>query len=938
MSEQTPDQTLGLLRRLLRLGADHPWPVLLLILCLSVIAAFGTLRIDFETGSIRAAESASIDRQTYLHIAREFGSDDLNVVYLRDANLWAPERLLAVRRLHDGLRQQPFVERVESIFSLPVVVVEAGRWLSQPLLPSPPENAEAAAMARERVLANPLAVRHLVSQDGQALAISVAVREDAKFRGDEIHAGIEALLIPLRGEFSTAFQVGPARLQHELRGAMMHDLISVVPVFAGLLWGVTFFFTRSAFAATLPLLVGSLSLLWTAGACGYAGLPFGTLAALLPLLAMLAGTLQILRMASGAYGEIARETARQREPNSRRVTEFMVRDLGLPLILTVLTMLLGFAITFVSNETLSMKDFGVAACLTLFSSVLLALFGVPALAALFAPHGIRQTAFPGAAALADLPMRLLRLMRYRRVFWPALALLLVSAGLYLRQAPGLMLSNDPLAAFKQDHGVLHDAARLQADLAGSQVFFVMLDSNVEGGFREPSNLRRLAEIQAFIAKQKVFDRSHSLADLALQASVAAGHDALPATRRQLVQALMPHSPRDLEPYVSHDWRRANIIVRHGLNDSTQINHSVAELRQAVANYAGSSMVTAVVGENLLVNAAAERYPRLQLNASLALLGMVFLVMSLMYTSLKGGLAALAPGLIPVLLMLGGLQVLHIPLSPVTLVVAILTIGIAMEGSLHLFSRYSALARTMNDAEAAVLETVRREAAPMLAIHLTLAAACLAWLGSDLASMVQFGALTASTLLLSALANLVLMPLLMSHVRLVGLYEILALSMQREALEASPLFKGMSDFQIRKTILISELVEVAQGHCLIAQGSVGRSMFVVVSGSFEVVRHEGAVEQLRATVGPGEVIGEIGFVRETKRVADVRALEPSAALRFDYARLKKDLAYFPFLMNKLNLNICEVLGKRLADVVAAQARNETDPAILAIPTVNAEPDT
>jgi len=237
---------------------------------------------------------------------------------------------------------------------------------------------------------------------------------------------------------------------------------------------------------------------------------------------------------------------------------------------------------------------------------------------------------------------------------------------------------------------------------------------------------------------------------------------------------------------------------------------------------------------------------------------------------------------------------------------------------HLFSRYSALARSMNDSEAAVLETVRREALPMLAIHLTLAVSSLAWLASDLVMAAQFGMLTAATLLLSLVANLILMPLLLSHIRLVGLYEILALSMQREALEASPLFQDMSDFQIRKTILISDLVEVAAGHCLITQGSIDRSMYVIVSGRFEVLRREDGSILRRAEVGPGDVIGEIGFVRETRRVADVRALEPGTALRFDYSRLKKDLAYFPFLMNRLNFNISGILGKRLSEVVEAQS--------------------
>lgn len=915
MNVSPAEQPLSLLRRLLRLGADHPVPVLLVVLVISVLAAMGALRVALDTGLARLAEADGIERQTYLHIAREFGSDRRNVIYLRDEQLWTPERLLAVRRLHDALRQLPFVERVDSIYSSPTVVVEEDRWLAQPLLPTVPGDSATAEAVRQHALADSFAQRHLVSSDGKALAIGIAVRERAT--GDIFNA-IETVLASQRGPFALAFQTGPARLQHELQSALRHDLSLVLPLFLLVLWGMLWFFTRSAFAATLPVLVGALSLVWTAGVMGYAGIPLNVLAILLPLLATLVGSLQILRMAAGAYAEVMGDAAYPHVPDQRRVTEFMVRKLGLPLILTVVTLALGFAALLFMQDTQALRDFGWAALLSVLASGLLSVLLVPALVAMFAPMRAKPAAFLTFPRFVGLLSGAIGLLRRRRVFWSLAALFLVGISVFLRQTPGLMLANDPWSYFRADTELLGDAARLQADLAGPQVFYVMLDSNVEGGFREPANLRRLADIQSFIAKQQVFDRSHSLADLAMQANSASGSGSpqLPNTRRQAMQALMPHAPGDLAPYVSHDWRRANIVVRHKLRDSSQINRHVGELRQAVANYAGPGMVTAVVGESLLINAAAEHFPRMQLTVTGLLLGAVFLVMTLMYTSIKGGLAALTSGVVPIVLMLGGMQLLQIPLSPATLVVVIVVIAIAVESSVHLFSRYSALTRTLGDSEAAALETVRRETLPMLSIHLTLAAGCLAWTTSDLLPAVQFGVLTAVTLLLSALANLLLMPLILPYIRLVGLYEMLTMSMQREALEASPLFEGMSDFQIRKTILISDLVDVAAGHCLITQGSVDRCMYVIVHGRFEVVRCEEGGEQRRAVVGPGDVIGEIGFVRETRRIADVRALEAASALRFDYRRLKKDLAYFPYLMNRLNFNISGILGKRLAELVEA----------------------
>jgi CRP-like cAMP-binding protein len=92
------------------------------------------------------------------------------------------------------------------------------------------------------------------------------------------------------------------------------------------------------------------------------------------------------------------------------------------------------------------------------------------------------------------------------------------------------------------------------------------------------------------------------------------------------------------------------------------------------------------------------------------------------------------------------------------------------------------------------------------------------------------------------------------------------------------------------------------------------MYIVVSGRLEVVRRDGGEERIIATLGPGDVFGEIGFVRATHRTAEVRAVGAGSVLRFDHDRLEKDLVFFPHIMAKLNFNISGILGQRLVEWV------------------------
>jgi len=97
----------------------------------------------------------------------------------------------------------------------------------------------------------------------------------------------------------------------------------------------------------------------------------------------------------------------------------------------------------------------------------------------------------------------------------------------------------------------------------------------------------------------------------------------------------------------------------------------------------------------------------------------------------------------------------------------------------------------------------------------------------------------------------------------------------------------------------------------------------VSGELEVVRRDGGGERRLALLKPGDVLGEIGFIRATRRTADVRTLGPVSVLRFDRDKLENDLRFFPGIVAKLNFNISCILGKRLADLV--ESRESAPPA-------------
>lgn len=912
--------------RFIMLGVNHRLATLLFLLMVTCITGFGLPRLRVDTGFNSLISDTDPDKPIYDRVVREFGSDNRTIIYVRDKSLWSPDKLAFLEKLHYQLEGLDFVERVDDLFSLRSIRGVGGKVSSRIFLPRAPTDQATIDQARADALYNPLIVGNFVSRDGTVTAILVSVREDCEDSRFDRRANdaLEQILTPARSVFQEVFQVGPPRINAELRSILFDDLMKLGPLSAVVLVVAILFFLRSGFAAWVPLVTSGVSLAWTFGMMGLVGIPLNILSAMLPSLVVVIGSTEDTHMMSSYFHGVSQT----KKDHRAFATQFMMKHLGVPLLLTIFTTALGFASNLFTSIRL-IQHFAMASTFAILANGMITILFVPMVLSVMGP--LKTGLFRDGNRVTGLPKLFVRMFGFTKRRFPR-SILVVTAILcafFVYQLSKLYVTNDPLSYFQKDQPLIRDINRIHQDLSGLKVFFITLESDQEKAFQMPKNIEKLVAIQKFLEKQGIFDRSISLADhLSLVNREFHGGNPeyfkVPKRRKLVAQYLLFFHRRDLESYVSHDFKRANIVVRHNVGDSNILNRYIRELKEVVPNIAGGQMNAYVVGENLMVNAAAESLMVAQIKSLAILLFVIFLIMSAMFTSFKGGIISLIPNLIPIIMMFGVMGLLEIPLNPGTAMVAVIAIGIAIDGTIHLFSRYIELCRRTSDYEEAVNITVQEEATPTVATSMALALGFGILIKSNFTVIAQFGALSAATMLFSIFANLLITPIIMLRIRLVGLYQILALSMHKEVLEKSPLFKGMSNYQMRKAILISELQEFEQGELLVEQGTVGRKMYLILSGQVDVVRRSEIKSKSVAVLKAGEVFGEIGYVRKTQRTADVRALTRVEALRFDYKKLRKDLKYFPHIVANLNFNISCILGERLADVIYGMDGMESQP--------------
>jgi CRP/FNR family cyclic AMP-dependent transcriptional regulator len=95
----------------------------------------------------------------------------------------------------------------------------------------------------------------------------------------------------------------------------------------------------------------------------------------------------------------------------------------------------------------------------------------------------------------------------------------------------------------------------------------------------------------------------------------------------------------------------------------------------------------------------------------------------------------------------------------------------------------------------------------------------------------------------------------------------------ERLMHLPLFGELDHHDLSQIASRVDEVEIPQGALLIEQGTVPYDVFVLVEGTVEVTRDGESV----ATLGAGDVVGEIALLNPQRRTASVRATSPVRAV-------------------------------------------------------------
>jgi len=454
---------------------------------------------------------------------------------------------------------------------------------------------------------------------------------------------------------------------------------------------------------------------------------------------------------------------------------------------------------------------------------------------------------------------------------------------------------------------------------GLNSFFVVVDADEDGAFTRPENLAVLRGLQGWLEQQPEIGHTASLADSvrllnrAFEGNAAEAL-AIPERAWHVEQLLRLGGDAVTRGLVDPSYRTANVVVRTDVSGTGRIGALLARI-DARLEELPQRLRGRVTGDAVLLRHTVDHVALGELRGIGTAIVTIYLVLSLLLTSFRVGLFALVPNVLPIAIYFGVLGLFDIPLNLWTSLIAVITLGIAVDDTVHYFARFAHEARRLGDEVKATATTLRAVIRPVTFTTLGLCLSFLVLTLSDVRYQVQFGLLSAFTMAAAWAFELTLSPAICSRVRLVTLWDLLRIDLGRDPQHSIPLFQDLSERQARIFALIARMVKVPAGRRLFSEGDKGSEMFVVIEGELVASTVSDGKCVPFSRMRRGDVVGEIGLFSEG-RTADVDVTGMPGCCASGEADLAQIGRRYPRIGAKVYRNLNRILARRV--VTTAQA--------------------
>jgi predicted RND superfamily exporter protein len=693
-----------MLRRYVTSVVNRPRTVIALVVVVTLVLGFFITRLRVLLDVDAQLPPAHKLVVTGQRVEKLFGGKYMTVigVYPESGTIYTPPILGKVKRITEKLERIPGVKpgSVLSLMSPRVKDVHSSEDALEitPLATKVPETDAEIAAFKERVKANDVLTSLFVPPDGRATLVLVDFEDFMKAGGPpHLYDRLEEIVAPER---EPGLEILPAGAPTVLHWLLIYTRrVAALFILALAMIGYLHYRAfRTLQGMIVPLVTAIMGVVWALGLMGLTGAPMDPWNIMTPILLLAIGaghSVQILKRYYEEYGRVRAERPDlSTSAHNRHAVIEATTKVGLVMLAAGTIAALSFG-SLAAFGLPTIKNFGLCTAFGIVAALTVEMTFIPAIRVLMSAPSAEQTEREKREEYFDPILEKLanvvRTGRERPILWGfGVLIVLALAGLSRLQA-----GNTLGAQFFEKNAPVHGFRMADARLSGTRVIQVLVEGDAADAIKDPTILRKMDELGAFIAHQPLpVGKVVSIVDLLKQMSLVIdpkGDGKLPDTAQGVAQYLLLYGmggqEEDLARLVDSSYQHA-VITAYLKTDDFRAMKAMTDAAQSEADrlFAGLPVKAAVGGGVTNAIALNETMVHGKTVNLIQISILVVVITAILLRSLAGGFLVLLPLATSALVNLGLMGWTGILLSMGTAAISAMAVGIGADYAVYFLFR------------------------------------------------------------------------------------------------------------------------------------------------------------------------------------------------------------------------------------------------------------
>lgn len=677
------------------------WPIILFFLAISLF-----------TGSQIKKATMNSDMMTYLpedmpsrinkrKVEELFGGTEMLMLIVKSDDIINRSTLNRVHKFSREMSRIKGVDKVMSLFDLKYVRNENGAIVVDPAVKKLPATASDIAEIKKDLKDNDMVYGNVVSRDFTTTAVIALLEPDVsdKYMVEQF----QQLIDSIPGKEEVVIGGTPFSRMHTAKNTM-RDLGRLLPL--GLIIMLVFLFVcfRQFRGVWLPFVVVLMSIFVSMGIIPLLGWEITAITIILPVLLIAVANDYGIHM----FAKYQEDNIPGKMLTRKQLSAKMLQSMGKPILLAGLTTIVGL-LCLKGHILIPAGQMGILAAIGIAFALAASLLFIPAVSSLLPktkPIFKSENDKPNKSLISNLLLGFGKLVSKKPKTVIVVSLLftaLISIGI-----TKVVVNTDPINFYEENHPVKYSAKLINKELGG----FFPLSIVFKGDIKDPAVLKKIDEIEKKVQEIPEVGNTTSIARVIRQMSRALNneneeaYDNIPDTYNASAQYfelyMMSGEPEDFEKMVDFGFEHAMILVRLNQSSTPVMRKVIKEIKEITKDepYVEYIAGSADIFSELDINVVRGQFISLGLA-----LAVVFIILLIVFRSLKGAIISILPLMLSMLILFGMMGYLGVELNLTTALLSSIMIGVGIDYTIHFVWRLKEERKVGHSFEQAAINTL-----------------------------------------------------------------------------------------------------------------------------------------------------------------------------------------------------------------------------------------